>query len=111
MIASHLSGGNFSIGRDELDAGIVDEDVGRPELGRATGDHRLDRRGVADVGAVVTGAEAHSHSSLDFGRVAEAVEHYLRALAASARAMARPMPEVDPVTRAILPSSLMAALL
>ena len=42
MIASHFSGGKSSIGRDMLDAGVVDEDVDRSHLVSGVGDHRLD---------------------------------------------------------------------
>ena len=52
--------------RDVLDAGIVDEDVGPAELVGAALHHRLDRRRVGHVGAVVDRAELAA-LALDLG--------------------------------------------
>jgi hypothetical protein len=48
-----------------LDAGVVDQDVDPPELGRRKGHHVLDLGGFAHVGAVV--AHLHAHGRGHFG--------------------------------------------
>ena len=69
--------------RDMLGAGIVDQDVDRAELFGGAADHRLDRLGPGQVGVAIAGADAsgldlRAHG-LDLRRVAEAVEHHVRA--------------------------------
>ena len=95
--------------RDVLDAGIVDEDVGRAELGGAAGDHRLDLRRVGQVGAVVQARPARPSASRSRPRSPKPLSITFAPSAASARAIARPMPEVEPVTSATLPSRIMTS--
>ena len=93
--------------RDVLDAGVVDEDVDAAELARRVGHHGLDLGRLAHVGAVVAGLHAERGDlRLRPVDIAEAVEHDVRALARQALAMPRPMPLVEPVTRAVLPLSM-----
>ena len=86
MIASHFSGGKSSIGRHELDAGIVDEDVDRAE--RRLGARRSSRRSRPAWSCRRRRIERRdAEFALDPGPlasisrgVAEAVEHDVRAL-------------------------------
>ena len=71
--------------RDELDAGVVDQDVDGSELGRRVGDHRLDLVAFRHVGAVVDALDAKllfDAGALGFDRlgVAETVDHHVGAL-------------------------------
>ena len=71
--------------RDELDAGVVDENVDGSELRRRVGDHRLGLRALRHVGAVVDALDAEllfdgGARRLDRLGVAEAVDHHVRAL-------------------------------
>ena len=106
MIASHLAGGNSVDRGDMLDAGIVDEDRRRAELGGAARDHLLDRRagrpGRRRRGALGAQFVAFS-AAISISASPKPLSITLAPSAASARAMARPMPEVDPVTSATLP--------
>ena len=78
MIASHFSIGNSSIGDDELDAGIVDEDVDRTEGLLAERDHFGDLGGLGHVGGRMHRADLEigldaGTLALDIGRHAHAV--------------------------------------
>ena len=64
--------------RDMLDTGIVNEDVDRAELVGAAFIIRFDLGGLGHVGAVVDRSESLA-SLVDIVRVAEAVDHQLRA--------------------------------
>ena len=80
MIACHFSGGEILDGRDELDAGVVDQDIDCAELFGRVLDHRLHFVALGHVGAVVDALDLEF--ALDLGalfldrlRVAEAVDH------------------------------------
>ena len=73
-------GRKISDGRHVLDAGIVDQDIQATQFGPGPGDHRVDRRRIADIGAVIDDADAVlgrdlGAELLDGGRVAEAVQN------------------------------------
>ena len=94
--------------RDVLDAGIVDEDVGRAELVGAAPDHLLDLRGVGKIGAIMGRVQFAAVASISAGSP-KPLSITFAPSAASARAMASPMPEVEPVTSATLPSRIMVS--
>ena len=104
MIASHLSGGKLSTGATCWIPALLTRMSGAPSSVGAARDHRLDRRGVGQVGAVVERAEL-ARSARDRRRASpKPLIMTRRPRAASARAMASPIPEVEPVTSATLPS-------
>ena len=109
MIASHFSTGNSSTRRDVLDAGIIDEDVDAPERLRRLLDQRAAFVRLRHVGADIDGLDRHaacaivSASAWSSRLSVKELRTTLQPSAASASAMARPMPEVDPVTIAVFP--------
>ena len=84
MMAFHFSRRKILDRRDELDAGVVDHDVDGSELLGRVPDHRLDLVALRHVGAVVDALDLEL--ALDLGalfldrlRIAEAVDHHVRA--------------------------------
>ena len=107
-MASHFSGGKVFDRRDELDAGIVDQDIDPAERVIDLLDQGRDLVSLGQVGAIeqhldaVIGGQSGANF-FDFGRIAETVEHDLRALRRQPFAMASPIPLVEPVMSAVLP--------
>ena len=97
--------------RHVLNARVVDQNVQAAEGGLRMLDHVLNLGGLAHVGTVV----AHLHAQRgDLGlgafHVTKAIEHDVGALGGQALAMPKPMPLVEPVTRAVLPLSMVGPL-
>ena len=84
MIWSHFSGREILDRRDELDAGVVDQDVDRTEGLFGVRDHGGDLGGLGHVGAVINRLDAKflfdaAALRLDRGGVAEAVDQDIAA--------------------------------
>ena len=111
MIACHLSTGNSSIGATCWMPALLTRTSTAPNSAIAFSDHGLDLVGLAHVGAVVAHGDAMIRGDpgaqrLDVVGRPKPFSTILAPSAANASAMPRPMPLVDPVTRAVLPFSI-----
>ena len=94
---------------DMLNAGIVDQNVDRPELGAGLIDHVFDLVGIGDVGAPIHHADIVlaleiADDFLDFVGRAKTVEHDIGALSGERGRDPKCDSLVEPVTMAVLPA-------
>ena len=107
MIASHFSGGKFSTGATCWMPALLTRMSGGPSSSAQRVIIASIAAGSRQVGAVVDRARAPRTSRSISAASPKPLIISLAPSAASARAIARPMPEVDPVTSATLPSKIM----
>ncbi len=97
---------------DVLDTGVIDHDIDAAEGAFGIAHHRLDLPDVAQVGVVIAGDLAQRGDfSPGVAAVAEAIEHQLGACLRQHFGDPKPMPLVEPVTSAVLPSKFILLLL
>lgn len=90
-----------------LDACIVDQNIGAAERLDAVGDQPATVVALRHIGCDIDHARAmffaqHAGKGMIFVAVGEGIDHNVVSAAANAWAMPRPIPELEPVTIAVL---------